>query len=111
MLKFNPFWIIITLMSSLFISACSNQEYIICDYPMRVPEEIQTVISDDEKIVLNFPSVSNNDFYDEEEYYTYAFAYAHAVAESHCSEFGKTSKLENESTNESLHLLEFKCED
>jgi len=76
---------------------------------MRVPEEIQTVISDDEKIVLNFPSVSNNDFYDEEEYYTYAFAYAHAVAESHCSEFGKTSKLKTKNTNEGLTSLRFGC--
>ena len=49
MTKFNPFLTIITLMSSLMISACSNQEYIVCDYPIRVLEEIQTVVSDEER--------------------------------------------------------------
>ena len=105
MSKLNPFLMIITLMSSLMISACSNQEYIICDYPMRVPEEIQTVISDDEKIILNFPSVANNDLYFEELYYEYA----NVIAELHCSEFEKISKLENESTNEGLTSLSFSC--
>ena len=105
MLKFNPFWIIITLMSSLFISACSNQEYIICDTPMRAPEEIQTVISDDEKIVLNFPSVANNDLYFEEFYYEYA----KLIAELHCSEFKNISKLKTKNTNEGLTSLSFGC--
>ena len=59
------------------------------------------------KIVLNFPSVANNDFYEEEVHY--AYAYAHDVAELHCSEYGKTSKLENESTNEGLTVLSFGC--
>jgi hypothetical protein len=106
MLKFNPFWIIITLMSSLFISACSNQEYIIiCDYPMRAPEEIQTVISDDEKIVLNFPSFENENLYSEEIYHEYA----KLIAELHCSEFEKISKLKAKNTNEGLTSLSFGC--
>lgn len=107
MTKFNPFLTIITLMNSLMIFACSNQGYIVCDYPIQVLEEIQTVVSDEEKIVLNFPSVANNDFYEEEVHY--AYAYAHDVAELHCSEYGKTSKLENESTNEGLTVLSFGC--
>jgi hypothetical protein len=112
MSKFSPFLMIATLTSSLLIAACSKPETIImCPYPVPVLGEVKTVVSDEKKIVLNFPSVANNDFYDEEEYYTYAyaFAYAHAVAESHCSEFGKNSKLENESTNEGLTSLSFSC--
>ena len=116
MSKFSPFLMIATLTSSLLIAACSKPETIImCPYPVPVLGEVKTVVSDEKKIVLNFPSVANNDFYDEEEYYTYtytytyAFAYAHAVAESHCSEFGKNSELENESTNEGLTSLSFSC--
>ena len=101
MSKLKSFLMIITLM----ISACSNQEYIICVYPMRAPEEIQTVISDDEKIILNFPSVRNNDLYFEEFYYEYA----KRIAELHCSEFEKISKLKTKNTNEGLTSLSFGC--
>ena len=72
---------------------------------MRVPEEIQTVFSDDEKIVLNFPSVSNKDLYFEEFYYEYA----KLIAELHCSEFEKISKLKTKNTNEGLTSLRFGC--
>ena len=110
MSKFSPFLMIVILTSSLLIAACSKPETIImCPSPMTVLGEVKTVVSDEEKIVLNFPSVANNDFYDEEVYYDYAYAYAHDVAELHCSEYGKTSKLENESTNEGLTMLSFGC--
>jgi len=90
------------LLSCLSIAACTKPTIVACPYPMPEVDELKTLVATEEKIVLNYPTNENA--------YSYN-VYAYEVSLRHCSEFGKTSKLENESTNESLHLLEFKCED
>jgi len=90
------------LLSCLSIAACTKPTIVACPYPMPEVDELKTLVATEEKIVLNYPTNENA--------YSYN-VYAYEVSLKHCSEFGKSSKLEYESTNESLHLLEFKCED
>ncbi|MAJ35126.1 MAG: hypothetical protein CBC12_06735 [Candidatus Puniceispirillum sp. TMED52] len=110
MSKFKPLFMIATLTSSLFIAACTKPQTIICINPIPVDRWFETVIADEEKIVLSYASYNNEEFVvGYGEYKSIYLDKAYYFSSMHCSTYGKTSKLENESTNEGLTSLSFSC--